>query len=269
MKKHHIYTAISLLMITLAAYSLSTTAHITVNISGDSSTTEIIALFFNALTTLATVAAVIIAYIAYKQWHKPTTYIELIKDRTELLKKTQEIYRLTNQGVKEIRLYILYAIDIFSDKEENEKIYDDSKSTEMDFSLKRISSDSKKVNRLIIECLYDHELLFHKTSDDLSKTLDDFLKDYISANRQVEMATELCSESLNDNTDINVGYAAKALENIKQELNTHIRAECDREYYYPDLIKENIENEIYSFKKESNVMLKNIKKWLMLKHQQD
>jgi hypothetical protein len=236
-------------MITLAAYSLSETAHITVNISGNSSTTDIIALFFNALTALATVAAVIIAYIAYKQWHKPTTYIELIKDRTELLQKTQEIYRLTNQNVREIRLYILYAIDIFADKEKKKNIYDDSKFTEMDFSLKRISSDSKKVNRLIRECLYDHELLFHKTSDDLSKTLDDFLKDYISANRQVEMATELCIESLYDKTDINIGYASMALENIKQELNTHIREDCDKEYLYPDLIKENIENEIYSFKK--------------------
>ena len=138
---------------------------------------ELIELILSGVSTAGTIATLYIAMLAYKNWHKPNRYIELVKERKELLFNIRESARLQKTTLDEIRIPITKIIKIMEeDTEINEKSLSYLDLILTKETLQDLLKEIEKIRESLVKCSRNQELLFHKTDETLKENLNNFLK---------------------------------------------------------------------------------------------
>lgn len=205
---------------------------------------ELIELILSGVSTAGTIATLYIAMLAYKNWHKPNRYIELVKERKELLFNIRESARLQGTTLNEIRMPIIKTIKtIEEDAEINKKSLSHLDLTLTKETLQDLLKEIEKIRESLVKCSRNQELIFHKTDETLKEHLNNFLK---SSTITFVVLKSTCKEAILV-IENEINYDKKMQSEKLREGLGYINKNISTVYNQEIEIKNSIEKELENF----------------------
>lgn len=203
MKSNKLYNLALITMITVVIYSLSDMVSFSITLNSTEKTSDLISLLMTSISAISTVVAVTIAYLAYRQWHKPNTYLELLKTRKNLLNKLREIGRSGYIANDTIRLRIIDALGNF------QPVFNNTSASPLSDEEKRILLDeiiqykttTLEIDSLITESLKERTILFYKSPKELEQKIDSFLRHEQGRTNIISHCIDLIQKLFSDNIE--------------------------------------------------------------------
>lgn len=239
---------ILLILTSTAVFFLLTKAEI--NINFDMKTIEIIQVIISGVGVITTGVAVLIAYKAYQQWHKPNSYSELLKARKKLIGELIEIERIVHITSDQIRLPLIKTLNNFEIVFKGTEIHElsDDEKVVLIEELKNHRKKLKPAYKYISNCIRDSELLFHKTPKTLKENLDKFTRTNTAylfiLTSSLDNSIKLLSTTNKETEEMNITMIRTRIKHINEFLR-----EQQREVT-AEKLKQLIEKELREFSRQ-------------------